>query len=178
MQKIIIAGAASLLLAACGGPTRIQESATSIPQRDLTLTPSAEATTQVASRLELSVPTREVREIRAPRASRKGRVTRAPETTAPPAPTPAPVSVAAPAPVTEAATPPATPAPPDPTGRELAPGSTVTVIPVSTSSSGAGGAGTDWSEIPASREGGTVMIGGGHGGRCQGRGRGPVSILR
>jgi hypothetical protein len=172
MQKIIVAGAASLLLAACGGSTRIQESATSIPQRDLTLTPATGATTQFASKLELGVPTQEVRQTRAPRASRQGRVTRVPDVPAAQAPTP--VAVAAPAPVTDAPPP---PPPPDPTGRELAPGATITVIPASTSSGSAGG-GTDWSEIPAPREGGVVMIGGGHGGRCQGRGRGPVSILR
>jgi hypothetical protein len=171
MQKIIVAGAASLLLAACGGSTRIQESASSIPQRDLTLSPASVAPTSFASKLELGKPAREVRQTRAPRASRQGRVARVPDEPKPSEPTP--IAVAAPVPVAEAPAPP----PPDPTGRELAPGATVTVIPVSTSS-GSGGGGTDWSEIPAPREGGVVMIGGGHGGRCQGRGRGPVSILR
>lgn len=174
MQKIIVAGAVSLLLAACGGSTRIQESATSIPERDLTLTPSAGATAQVASKLELGAPTREVRQIRAPRAARQGRVERVPDVPEPSAPSPTTVTVAASTPVAEAPVP---PPPADPTSRELAPGATVTVIPVS-NSSGSGGGGTEWSEIPAPREGGIVMVGGGHGGRCQGRGRGPVSILR
>jgi hypothetical protein len=173
MQKIIVAGAAALLLSACGGSTRIQESATSIPTRDLTLTPAAGATTQFASKLELGTPAREVRQARAPRASRQGRVARVPDVPVPSEPTPTRVAVAAPAPVAEAPAPP----PPDATGRELAPGATVTVIPVS-NASGPSGGGTDWSEIPAPREGGVVMVGGGHGGRCQGRGRGPVSILR
>ena len=55
MQKIIAAAAASVLLAACGSPPRIQETATSVPQRDLTLSPTI-TETQVASKIELAVP--------------------------------------------------------------------------------------------------------------------------
>lgn len=170
MQKIIVAGAASLLLAACGSPARIQESATSIPQRDLTLTPSAATAPQVASKLELGTPVTQARMVRAPHAARSGRVTKVPDVPAV-EPTPVPEPVAAPVAVAKAPQ-------ADPSGRELAPGVTVAVIPASSATGVDGGGGGDWSEIPAPRERGVVMIGGGHGGRCSGRGRGPVSILR
>jgi hypothetical protein len=171
MYKIIAVGAASLLLAACGGPTRIQESATSIPQRDLTLTPSAPPETQFASRIELGAPVQQVRVTQAPKAARSGRIAKVPVTpVVESAPAPEPVTAPAPAPVAEAPQ-------PDPSGRELAPGATVTIVPVATASGPGGGAGADWSEVPAPRERGVVMVGGGHGGRCRGRGRGPVSIL-
>ena len=183
MQKLIVSAAASVLLAACGSPARIQETATSVPQRDLTLSPSV-TETQVASKIELAVPatthqskpSRTVTRARVHVAAKSAVVSPAPA----PAPTPAPelvASVVAPTPTSVAASP-----PPDPNSHELAPGATVTIVPVSTASASPNG-GSDWSEIPSPRPGGGVTIsgwGGGHcgsGGRDHG-GRGPVSILQ
>lgn len=175
MRNVIAAATISLILAACGGPT-LQETATSVPKRDLTLTTATAATVQVTSGIELAT-VRTTHRSRAARPAALVPVAPEPETpVAQPAPASEPVALAesAPAPVA------ATEAPqPDPSGRELAPGATVTIIPVSTGApSGAAGRGGGWSEVPVPRGRG-VIIGGGTGGRCGGgRGRGPVSILR
>ena len=140
MQKIIAAAAASVLLAACGSPARIQETATSVPQRDLTLSPTI-TETQVASKIELAVPatahrskpSRTVTRVRLPVAAKTAVVSPAP------APTPAPEVVTpavAPTPTAVAASPRL-----DPNSHELAPGATVTIVPVSTASSSPSGAG-------------------------------------
>ncbi len=174
MRYMIAAVAAPLILAACGGPAAIQETATSVPHRDLTLTTSPSPDVQVASRIELAV-VRRVHRARTVQPAAPARIAPQPD---PAAAEPAPILVVAPEPA-PAPTPVAvaeTPRP-DPTGRELAPGATVTVIPVSSAgSAGSVSAGGDWSEVPA-RRGRGIMIGG-HGGNCGGRGRGPVSILR
>ena len=175
MRNVITAAAISLILAACGGPT-LQETATSVPKRDLTLTGATGPTLQVASGIELAM-VRTTHRSRGARVAAPVRVAREPE--APvvrPAPTPQPVVLPESAP-----TPAAVEAPqPDLNGRELAPGATVTLIPVSAGpSSGGAGGGGGWSEVPAPRGHGGVTIGGGVGGHCGGgRGRGPVSILR
>jgi hypothetical protein len=172
MQKIIAAAAASLLFAACGGATRVQESASSLPERDLTLSPSAAVQTEVASKIELattSTPDRGHR-VRATTPIRKKVEPKAPPT---PAPAPEPVAAPAPAPVSVAE------APVPASGHELAPGSTVTVIPVSTGESSAKGGGGGWSEVPAPKPGG-VAIGAWPRGHCGSGGREgpPVSILQ
>jgi hypothetical protein len=173
MWKLAAVAAAPLLVVACGGPSRIQETATSVPQRDLTLSTASSSTTQVVSKIELA-PTRTVQRPRRSNVTRTVHAVGLPE-----APVPA-ASAVEPAPVTA----PVAPAPgvadasaPDPTGRELAPGRTVTVIPVSAGPSTPEASGRRWSEVPVPR-GPRVMIGG-HGGDCGGRpGRGPVSILK
>lgn len=173
MRIWIAVAATPILLAACGGPIRVQESASSVSRRDLTLGSSALAPAQVVSKIEM-VPERTARRSRRPRAPEPARVEREmPEVATAPAPVPAPEVAPPPvsAPIAETA-------PPDPTGRELAPGATVTIVPVSSPASSAGSSG-DWSEVPAPRARGGIMMGGGHGGRCGGgRGRGPVSILK
>ena len=176
MRNVIAAAAFSVILTACGGPT-LQETATSVPQRDLTLTAAAAPTVQIVSGIELGT-------MRTSHRSRP-RLPAAPVRVAPEPEIPAtqpvspsePVALPEPAPVPLAA---AEEVQPDPSGRELAPGATVTIIPVSTgSSSGGAGGGEEWSDVPAQRGHGGVVIGGGAGGQCGGgRGRGPVSILR
>jgi hypothetical protein len=173
MQKIVAAGVATLILAACGGQGsgRVQESATFVPQRDLTLSPSSEVETQVTSKIELAaVPT--AHRSRSSRSATKTRAAPAARATVP-----VPTSLVAPAPVTERPTP--TPAAnADPNSHELAPGATVTMIPVSTASTETNDRGGGWSEIPSPRPGGGVTIRGWPGGHCGSGGRGPVSILQ
>ena len=182
MQKIIAAAAASVLLAACGSPARIQETASSVPQRDLTLSPSV-TESEIASKIELAVPatTHRSKPSRTVTRSRVAVAGKSAAVSPAPAPSPAPELVApavTPTPTAVAATPLS-----DPNSHELAPGATVTIVPVSTASSSPSGAGSDWSEIPSPRPGGGVTLsgwGGGHcgsGGRDHG-GRGPVSILQ
>jgi len=172
MWKLAAVASAPLILAACGGPSRIQEAATSVPQRDLTLSTASSINTQVVSKMELA-PTRTVQQVRRHHLTKPARATRAPEAPVPRAPAVEPAPVPAPALPAPAA---AEVSAPDPSGRELAPGQTVTVIPVSAGPSAPESDGAQWSEVPASRGRG-VMIGG-HGGDCGGRrGRGPVSIL-
>jgi len=175
MQRIIAAGAASLLLAACGGATHIQESATSVAQRDLTLTPSAAVQTEVASKIELAT-TPTTHRARPTRPAAPIRVKVEPEATpvAVPAPAPEPAAAPAPTPVAVAEAP-----RPDPTGHELAPGATVTIIPTSAGESNSKGGGSGWSEVPAPRTGGVVTIGGWPRGHCGSGGREgpPISIL-
>ena len=180
-MRTFVAVAAAIplgLLVACGGAPRV-ETATSVPHRDLTLSTSSFATAQVASGIELA-PVSATRRAK-PRAVAHVRsmpepaAVAAPATLAVPAAAPAaPVHAAAPVAVAETAQ-------PDPLGRELLPGQTVTIIPVSSGASGSTGAGggEGWSELPSHRRGGGVIIGGGHGGTCRGGGgRGPVSILK
>ena len=175
MRKMTSAAMISLgLVAACGGPGRIQETATTVPHRDLTLSTSPAPSTEVASRIELAVsPT--THRARRTRAAAPVRVTAEPET---------PVATRVPAPVAAAPAPAPSPAPvaeapqADATGHELAPGRTVTIIPVSAGESSPGGGG-GWSEVPAPRTGGVTFIGGRRGGgHCGSGGReGPISIL-
>ncbi len=175
MRTLIAATASVLVLAACGGPNTVQETATSVPKRDLTLTTSNASTSQVASRIELAT-TIPARHRQAPRPAAPVRVEPEPETpVAAPAPVPPP-----PVPAQPTTAPTVAQAPPsDLTGHELAPGRTVTIIPASTGTSSVEPGTGDWSEVPAPRTGGGVMIGGGRGGRCHGgRGGGPVSILK
>jgi hypothetical protein len=182
MQKILAATAASVLLAACGSPARIQETATSVPQRDLTLSPSV-TETQVASKIELALPatTHRSKPFMTVTRARVHVAAKSTVVSPAPAPTPAPELVAPMAAPTPTAI--ATSSRLDPSSHELAPGATVTIVPVSTASGSPNGAGSDWSEIPSPRPGGGVTIvgwGGGHcgsGGRDHG-GRGPVSILQ
>ena len=178
MRKMTSAGMIPIvLMAACGGPGRIQETATTVPHRDLTLSTSSAPSTEVTSRIELAaLPT--THRSKPARPATRIRVEATPET---PVATPAPAAVAElaePAPAQEAvAAPPAA----DANSHELAPGSTVTIVPVSTASATPSGGGDAWSEIPSPRPGGGVTIRGWPGGHCGSGGsggRGPVSILQ
>jgi hypothetical protein len=172
MRLLIIAVLVPIISAACGAPRRADQETSSAPYRDLTLSSTSVVSSQVTSGIELAreQPTRQVhRARRSPMVAPASAETREPK----------PISGGLPAPERVAPAPaPAEALPPDPSGRELAPGATVTIIPVSAvspASSDPGG----WSEVPAPRPGGGVMIVGGRGGHCGGgRGGGPVSILR
>jgi hypothetical protein len=144
--------------------------ATAAPERDLTLQMPATAAVEVASAIELSRPSPHPRLAPRPKASPRP----APAATPDPIPEAAPVAeaaavvpagaiaevVAAPAPVEDAA---------EGAGRELAPGKTVTIIPAS---SGPSSAPEEPEWVPAERSRGTMIIGGGRGGRCRPRGGG------
>jgi hypothetical protein len=176
MRNVIAAAAFSVILAACGGPT-LQETATSVPKRDLTLTTAAAPTVQVVSGIELGTM-RTTHRSRPRLSAAPVRVAPEPEIPAPqPVPASEPVALPEPAPVPVAA---AEEPQPDPSGRELAPGATVTMIPVSAGpSSGGAGGGDEWSDAPAQHGHGGVVTVGWAGGHCgSGGGQGPVSILR
>ena len=140
-----------------------------LPDRDLTLQVPAAPAVEVASAVELSRPAPE------PRPARHARISPEPA----PAPTPDPAPEAAPA--AQAAVPVPTvavaeviaePAPGEDvmegSGRELAPGKTVTIIPAS---SGPSSTPEDPSWAPAEAGRGTIMVvGGGRGDRCRPRG--------
>jgi hypothetical protein len=142
------------IVAGCGSGVKEQASG-SVPQRDLTLVPQVPAV-DIASPVEIQ------------------RVRIQPRTTRRSIPLEPKVRLAAvwaPAPVLAVPQPVAQPASTTPTpvsDRELPPGKTVTMIPVSSGPS-AGVDKTD--EIPADR--GRPMVVGGEGGTCRGRGRGP-----
>ena len=174
-MRNVAVSAISIILAACGGPA-LQKTATSVPKRDLTLTTAAAPALQVASGIELAT-TRTTHRSRSRRAAAPVFVEPAPPTPeTQPGPAPDPVSVSEPAPVPAVAE----AMEPAPSGRELAPGATVTVIPVSTGPSGGGlGGGEEWAEAPVGSGHGGVVIGGWGRGHCgSGGGEGPVSILR
>ena len=162
----------AVLVAACGSdvPALPEQETAARPaeprQRDLTLQVPELPATEVASAVELARPQASP----APRSARpRPRPKPAPRTTAEPAPGPAaplapPVMPAAPT-TTEAL---ADPAPVDDagsSGRELAPGKTVTVIPASNNPSIEADADDSW--LPSERPRGIIM---GGGGRCPRRG--------
>ena len=181
MRKLIAALVPIGLLAACGGQSGIEQAATSVPQRDLTLSTAAVPSVDVASGIELvSEPTtRRSRPIRPVEPVKVARETQPETAVAQPTPESQPAAASEPAPLPAPAAPLAEAPQFDAMSRELAPGATITVIPVSTTSSGAGSPGSDWSEAPRARTRGTAIMGGGHAGNCgAGRGRGPVSILK
>jgi hypothetical protein len=133
-----------------------------VPERDLTLSVPRVAETEVASAVELALPKA------VPAASRAHRPR--PKPAPAPAPKPAPDAAAEPltAPAESEAL--ADPAPVDdaaPGGRELAPGKTVTIIPVSTGPSVAADKGDSWLPSEPSRG---IFVGGG--GTCRRRGGG------
>ena len=182
MRVMTLSAVLSLgLLAGCAGPGRVQETAAFVPRRDLTLTTADAPSVNVASKVELGAAA--PHEARRASRARPATVVR-PSPRAPvvaplvvdPAPSPSPVAAAPTAPASEAVS-------ADRSGRELAPGATVMVLPASTGGASSGETNAGWSEGIQSRHHGGVMIGGGHGGgRCgggrEGGGGGPVSILR
>lgn len=163
MRTIVLLPLTALMAVAAGCGSNVREQgARSVPQRDLTLMPQAPGV-QIASPVEMqqvrTSPTVHhsqwaTRLVPAPRSTRLE-----PKLQLAAFSTPAPVP-AVPQPVAQ----PSTPA----NDRELLPGKTVTVIPVSSGPS----TGTDKTDgLPADR--GRTMIAHGGGGTCRGRGRGP-----
>jgi hypothetical protein len=153
MRNIILLPLAALVAVAAGCGSAVREQAgSSVPRRDLTLVTQG-------SQVEFASPL-ETRQLRTPRgivhhsqlAVRLASV-----------PTRAPV-LAVPQPVVQPAPAPETPL----NDRELLPGKTVTVIPVSIGPS----AGTDKTDGLPEERGHTVIAHGG-GGTCRGGGRGP-----
>ena len=142
--------------------------ATALPDRDLTLQVPAAPAVEVASAIELFRPAE-------PRPARRARISpkRAPAPAPDPAPEAAPAAqAAAPVPALAVAEVLAEPAPVEDlvqgSGRELAPGKTVTIIPAS---SGPSSTPEDpsWGAAEAGR--GTIIVGGGgRGGTCRPRG--------
>lgn len=147
--------ALAAVAAACGSGTT-EQAARSITQRDLTLVTQA-AHVQVASPVEMRQPYRPARRARAPSPRRlEPKVQLAAVVT--PAPTPA-----TPEPVAQ----PADMAPTPANDRELLPGKTVTLIPVSNGPS----AGPDETDDLPTIGGRTMVVRGG--GTCRGGRRGP-----
>jgi hypothetical protein len=140
------------------------------PDRDLTLQTPTTPAVEVASLVELSRPAPE------PKPARRQRLSPKPA----PAPTPDPVPEASPAfesakpvPAVAVAEVLTQPAPVEDVavgaGRELAPGTTVTIVPVS---SGPSSAPVEPSWAPTRSGRGMIIEGGGHGDRCRPRGGG------
>ncbi len=156
----------ALIAGACTHASdRGEQAAFQVPKRDLTLQQTEVPGLDVASSVELKQPPvdqashHEVRRTRRPTAApaRAGETVR-PAATAAPAPASQPAAkVAAAAPAE----------PPDPYA--LAPGQTITVLPVSNAGSSDAAPGIE-SRAPADGLGGASVRGGGHGGSCGGRG--------
>jgi uncharacterized membrane protein YgcG len=158
----------ALIAGACTHASdRGEQTAFQVPKRDLTLQPTDAPGLDVASSVELKQPPvhqashHEVRRTRRPTAAPARAVgTVRPIATAAPAPASQPAAkVAAAAPAE----------PPDPYA--LAPGQTITVLPVSNAGSSDAAPGIE-SRAPADGLGGASVHGGGggHGGSCGGRG--------
>jgi hypothetical protein len=149
------------VVAGCGSEVK-EHAARSVPQRDLTLVPQSPG-------LEIASPV-EIQRLRIQHQAARRSIPREPKVVLAAMVAPlaalgagtAPV-VAAPQPIAQPTNTPTTPA----NDRELLPGKTVTVIPVSSGPS----TGSDKAdEFPPAR--GRTMVAGG-GGTCRGRGRGP-----
>jgi hypothetical protein len=141
------------------GPEGSEQAALSLPQRDLTL-PTQTAEVEIASPVELQNLRVQHRTARPSRRTSRRSIPEAKPTPAAPATA---LVVAASYPVAQPANTASEPA----NDRELLPGKTVTVIPVSTGPS----TGSDWSDDFPRAKGGTMVVRGG--GRCPPRGRGP-----
>lgn len=155
--------ALAAIVTGCGSQGR-EEATASLPHRDLTLATQA-APVEVASPVELRQIQAHYRTVRSSRpTARRSHVTETKPAPAPVAAVPATVTVQ---PVAE----PARAAEPA-NDRELLPGKTITIIPVSSGPSTSDpSAGADWTDQPSGARGGSLV--GGGGGRCRGRGRGP-----
>lgn len=159
MRIIVLPFALIAIVAGCGSEAR-EQGTRSVPRRDLTLA-NRSPDLQIVSSLETGQPQVQRQAARHPKVRRA--------TTLPaPAPGPAPAAPATPAPVapTSVAQPVETPEAPL-NDRELLPGKTITIIPVSSGPS----PGPDWTEALPPEHGRPMVSGGG--GTCRGRGRGP-----
>lgn len=141
-----------------------EQAALGVPQRDLTLQQTPAPEVEIASPVELArVPAERPAAQRSRRAHRPAPA-RHPEASAPDI---APVMItAAPALAQPTAT---ASAPEEADPHALAPGQSVTIIPASSGPTTP----ADWTDqLPAGRERGVEVRGGGHGGRCKPRGTG------
>lgn len=168
MRSALGLAAFSAGLLACGTAQVERGTATGALKRDITLQSSATPQLEVASAVELGRP--EPNKQPSPRRQPSPKPTLAPTTreSAPEA-APAPELVAAPVPVAVAEAP--TPAP-APSGRELAPGQTVKVLPAA---AGPGSAGPADVYLPTGAGEG-IKAGGGHCPTPPRRGR-PIGIV-
>jgi len=168
-MRIVMLLPLALAAVAAGGCRTVSEgteqAALGVPQRDLTLQQTPAPDVEIASPVELARAPTERPTTQRPRRAHRPAPARHPEANAPedaPAtltPTPAPAQpVATALAATEAADP-----------HALAPGQSVTIIPASSGPTTP----ADWTgERPSGRERGVEVGGGGHGGRCKGRGTG------
>jgi hypothetical protein len=165
MRSLSLIPIAALVLAGgCGRGPEETGRAPAAPSRNLTLERSPAPTVQVASPLEAPRPRPERPRVQRPRRTARPEPAPAPQ---PVPPVAAPVAEAAAAPLTApaaAAPRPSADAAADP--HALAPGQTVTIVPVNSGPS----VGSDPAEAPPSRAGRAILIGRGHGGTCQPRG--------
>lgn len=161
-----------VVVAGCGSEPAESGRASGVPQRDLTLQQAPAPEMAVASALEAPRPRPERPMIHRPRRSPDqalapardpGSREAAPnaESVAVPTVAPAPAQAAAPPIVDEAVDP-----------HALAPGKTVTIVPVSSGPST--GSGHDADEMPSRAGRAIIMMGGGHGDTCRGHGAGAL----
>ena len=160
-----------IVVAGCGSEPAASGHASGVPQRDLTLQQAPAPDMAVASALEAPRPRPERPMIHRPRRSpdqalapaRKSATEAAPTTEAVAVPTvaPAPAQAAAPPLVDEAVDP-----------HALAPGKTITIVPVSSGPSTGSGRVDD--DMPSRAGRAIIMMGGGHGDTCRGHGAGAL----
>src|SRR6188508_2220942 len=157
----LIPFAIAVVVAGCGSEPAEGGRASGVPQRDLTLQQAPAPEMAVASALEAPRPRPERPMIHRPRRSPDQALAPARDPGSPEAaPNAEPVAVptAAPAPA-QAAAPPIVDEALDP--HALAPGKTVTIVPVSSGPST--GSGHDADEMPSRAGRAIIMMGGGHG---------------
>lgn len=154
------------LLAGCSGAPPAGDGSADALARDLKLANAPAPEVEVASRVELGLPEPPAPPVRRPRPTPKPAPAPALEPVAELEPVPEPAAVPAPAAVAVAEAP-----APAPTGRELAPGQTVTVLPASSGPS-TGGRELDYPEGQGLKAGG-----GGHCPLPPRRGGRPIGII-
>ena len=161
-----------VVVAGCGSEPAESGRASGVPQRDLTLQQAPAPEMAVASALEAPRPRPERPMIHRPRRSPDQALAPARDPSSPeaapnaesvavPTVAPAPAQAAAPPIVDEAVDP-----------HALAPGKTVTIVPVSSGPST--GSGHDADEMPSRAGRAIIMMGGGHGDTCRGHGAGAL----
>ena len=161
-----------IVVAGCGSEPAASGHASGVPRRDLTLQQAPAPDMAVASALEAPRPRPERPMIHRPRRSpdqalapaRNPASTEAAPTTeavAVPTVAPAPGQAAAPPLVDEAVDP-----------HALAPGKTITIVPVSSGPTTGSGRADD--EMPSRAGRAIIMMGGGHGDTCRGHGAGAL----
>ncbi|HKU60853.1 MAG TPA: hypothetical protein VJQ44_06515 [Gemmatimonadales bacterium] len=162
-----------VVTAGCGSEPEESGHASTVPQRDLTLQPAPGPDMAVASRLEVPRPRPERPTVHRPRRSPDPALApsrKSDATDAAPAADAVAVTTVAPAPAPSAAAPIVDEAAADP--HALAPGRTVTIVPVSSGPSTGSGRVED--EMPSRAGRAIIMMGGGHGDTCRGHGAGAL----
>ena len=161
-----------VVVAGCGSESAESGRASGVPQRDLTLQQAPAPDMAVASALEAPRPRPERPMIHRPRRSPDQALAPARDPGTPDAASnaePVAVPTVAPAPA-QAAAPPIVDEAVDP--HALAPGKTVTIVPVTSGPST--GSGHDADEMPSRAGRAIIMMGGGHGDTCRGHGAGAL----